>query len=123
MRILLAEDADDYAQIITAVLRKQGYEVEHVADGLKAYSKINEETAPDLLITDVMMPGMTGFELIGKLKDENKLPPTIVLTGKNSEEDIIRGLGYGVIDYIPKPFSPTIFLARIKVALSKAKAA
>jgi DNA-binding response OmpR family regulator len=123
MRILLAEDADDYAQIITAVLRKQGYEVEHVADGLKANSKINEETAPDLLITDVMMPGMTGFELIGKLKDENKLPPTIVLTGKNSEEDIIRGLGYGVIDYIPKPFSPTIFLARIKVALSKAKAA
>lgn len=117
MRILLAEDGKDQARIVCAVLNKNGFEVVWVESGTDAYSYISTNEMPDLLITDVMMPGMSGFELIARLKSENKMPPTIVLTSKQREEDVLRGLEYGVLDYITKPFSPSVIVAKVKNAL------
>lgn len=122
-RIVLAEDGADHARILIAILKKNGFEVEWFQTGTEAFEYLMKSPAPDLLITDVMMPGMSGFELLGRLKEQNKLPPTIVLTSKQREEDVLQGLGYGVIDYITKPFSPSVVLMKIKNALVRKTAA
>lgn len=119
MKILLAEDGHDHARILMAVLVKQGFEVTWKETGSDAYDYLSSNPAPDLLITDIMMPGMSGFELIARLREDNKMPPTIVLTGKQREEDILRGLEYGVLDYITKPFSPSVLLAKVKNAIGR----
>jgi DNA-binding response OmpR family regulator len=121
MKIVLAEDGHDHARILMAVLKRTGYEVLWFETGTDAYAYLSNPANPpiDLLITDVMMPGMSGFELLGKLKAEGKMPPTIVLTSKQREEDVLRGLELGVIDYVTKPFSPTVVSAKVKNALTR----
>lgn len=116
--ILLAEDSHDQARILVSVLQRTGFEIKRVENGVDAYEQI-QLRKPDLLITDVTMPRMTGFELLNRLNQESILPPTIVLTGKQREEDVLKGLGYGAIDYITKPFNPTVLLARVRAALQK----
>lgn len=118
-RILIAEDGDDYARILSAVLARAGYDVTRVTNGVAAYETIVAGPIPDLLITDVMMPGMSGFELLARLKQENRLVPAIVLTSKQTEEDVLRGFEYGALDYISKPFSPAVVLARVGIALAR----
>lgn len=123
IRIVLAEDGTDHARILMAILKKNGFDVTWFQTGTEAFDYLMKNSEPDLLITDVMMPGMSGFELLGRLKENNKLPPTIVLTSKQREEDILQGLGYGVIDYITKPFSPGVVLMKIKNTLVRKTAA
>lgn len=118
-KVILAEDGQDHARILTAVLKKSGYEVLWFQNGTDTLDHLLKNEAPDLLITDVMMPGMSGFELLARLKEESKLPPTIVLTAKQLEEDILRGLEAGALDYITKPFSPTVVLAKVKNVLAR----
>lgn len=120
MKIVLAEDGADHARIISAVLKKQGYEIIWFTSGTDAYDYLSKNPLPDLLITDVMMPGMSGFELLAKLKDDGRMPRCFVLTSKQREEDVLRGLEFGVVDYITKPFSPSVVLAKVKNALTKA---
>lgn len=120
-KIVLAEDGPDHARILIAVLEKNGYEVLWFKNGTDAFDHLSKNPLPDLLITDVMMPGMSGFELLGRLKEINLMPPTIVLTGKQREEDILRGLEYGILDYITKPFSPTVILAKVKNSVGRVK--
>jgi DNA-binding response OmpR family regulator len=117
--IFLAEDGEIYARILSAVLIKAGYKFSWVDDGAKAYEIIKSGCKPSLLITDVMMPGMSGFELLTRLKSENILPPTIVLTGLQKEEEVLRGLQCGADDYVKKPFSPSVLLARIQIVLGR----
>ncbi len=119
MKILLVEDGHDHARILLAVLSKNGFDVTWLQTGTDGYEYLVREPAPDLLITDIMMPGMSGFELIARLKSEGRMPPTIVLTGKQREEDILRGLEYGVLDYIVKPFSPSVLLAKVRNAIGR----
>lgn len=119
MKIVLAEDGHDHARILMAVLAKQGFEVLWLETGTAAYEYICANPDFDLLITDIMMPGMSGFELIARLREDGKMPPTIVLTGKQREEDILRGLEYGVLDYITKPFSPSVLLAKVKNVIGR----
>ena len=119
MKILLAEDGHDHARILLAVLTKNGFDVTWLETGTDAYEYLVKNPAPDLLLTDIMMPGMSGFELIARLKSEGRMPPTIVLTGAQREEDILRGLEYGVLDYIIKPFSPSVLLAKVRNATRK----
>ncbi|MBX2993995.1 MAG: response regulator transcription factor [Bdellovibrionaceae bacterium] len=118
-RILLAEDTETVVKILKVLLEKNGYDVVHVPNGLDAYALISKGEHFDLLLTDVLMPGMSGFELIEKLHSEQKLPPSIILTAKQRDEDVLRGLNCGALDYITKPFSPNVFLARVKTALSR----
>lgn len=116
--ILIVEDGEDQARILKACLSKAGFKITRVENGLDAFEMISQKKLlPDLLLTDIMMPGISGFELLSKLKDAGILPPTIVLTGKKSEEDIVRGLELGALDYISKPFSPTVVVAKIRKAL------
>lgn len=118
--ILLAEDGEVHARILQATLTRAGYKLSWVSDGVKAYEAIKSgEIKCDLLITDVMMPGMSGFELLTRLKNENILPPTIVLTGVQNEEEVLRGLQCGALDYIKKPFSPSVVLARVQLVLNQ----
>ena len=117
MRVILAEDGDDHARIIKTILQRNQIEVIHFKEGRSAYEYIKSNRDVKLLITDIMMPGMSGFELINLLKSESILPPTIVLISRQRDEDILEGLKLGVIDYITKPFSPSIVLAKIKNAL------
>ena len=114
MKIVLVEDGVDHARILNAILKKEGYDVVWFATGIDAYKYLSENAMPDLLITDVMMPGMSGFELLERLKDDNKIPPCFVLTSKQREEDILRGLQFGVLDYITKPFSPSVLIAKVR---------
>lgn len=117
--ILLAEDGEVHARILQATLARAGYKLSWVSDGVKAYEAIRSGEKYDLLITDVMMPGMSGFELLTRLKNENILPPTIVLTGVQNEEEVLRGLQCGALDYIKKPFSPSVVLARVQLVLNQ----
>jgi two-component system alkaline phosphatase synthesis response regulator PhoP len=117
--ILFAEDGVIYARILWAVLTKAGYKFSWIDDGAAAYEIIKGGFRPSLLITDVMMPGMSGFELVTRLKSENILPPTIVLTGLQKEEEVLRGLQCGADDYVKKPFSPSVLLARVQIVLSR----
>lgn len=119
MHILIAEDGADNARILTAVLKKSGFEVTWVQNGTEAYEHLKQNAAPDLFITDVMMPGMSGFELLTRLKDEGLMPPTIVLTSRQREEDVLRGLKLGILDYVTKPFSPTVVAAKVTNALAR----
>ncbi len=119
IRILIAEDADDYARILVATLKRAGYEVERANNGDEAYQRLISPPIPDLLITDVVMPGKSGFELLEILKRENRKIPVIVLTSKQDEEDVLRGFDYGALDYIAKPFSPSVLAVRVKMALSR----
>ncbi|AZZ36851.1 response regulator [Bdellovibrio sp. qaytius] len=117
--ILLAEDGEVHARILQATLGRAGYKLHWVTDGVKAYEAIKSGVKYDLLITDVMMPGMSGFELLTRLKNENILPPTIVLTGVQNDEDVLRGIESGALYYIKKPFSPSVVLAHVKLVFNQ----
>jgi two-component system copper resistance phosphate regulon response regulator CusR len=119
MKIVIAEDGPEHARILLAVLKRTGYELVFVEDGTAAYEYLAKNEMPDLLITDILMPGMSGFELMARLKAEGKLPPTLILTSKQREEDVLRGLELGALDYVTKPFSPSVILAKVKGALAR----
>lgn len=118
MNIIVAEDSEETSTLIRFALEKAGYSVRVAPDGMEALRMI-EESTPDLLITDIMMPGLNGFELMSELTRKNLLIKTIVLAVQKSDEDIIRGLGHGAVDFVQKPFSPKEMLARVKLALSR----
>jgi diguanylate cyclase (GGDEF)-like protein len=119
-RVLLAEDDKLIATIVIHRLERDGFQVIHYENGADAYEAV-QDTVVDLAILDVKMPGMDGFELLGRLR---KMPsfnrtPIVMLTSMGSERDIVRGLDLGADDYILKPFSPTELLARIHRLLRK----
>ncbi len=118
MNILLAEDSEETATLIKFALEKSGFTVRVAPDGIEALRMI-EELLPDLLITDIMMPGMNGFELMGELTKRKIQIKTIVLAVQKSDEDIVRGLGHGAVDFVQKPFSPKEMIARVKSALAR----
>ena len=96
----------------------ENYELAEASSGEEALV-VAEQFLPAIILLDIMMPGMSGFELIARLKAEGCMPPTIVLTGKQREEDILRGLEFGVLDYIVKPFSPSVLLAKVRNAIAR----
>jgi signal transduction histidine kinase len=121
-RILVAEDNADMSQYITRLLRKH-YRVTAVADGLAALEAIRTET-PDLVLSDVMMPRMDGFELLRELRarPETSTIPVILLSARAGEEARIEGMSRQADDYLVKPFSSRELLARVSAHLGLAKA-
>jgi two-component system alkaline phosphatase synthesis response regulator PhoP len=116
--ILVAEDQEHIRSLITYKLRNSGYTVVTAVDGLEAIKKA-EETNPDLILLDVMMPLLTGFEVLARLKQHEKLKtvPVLMVTAQSQEDEVIKGLELGADDYITKPFSPNELVARVKTVL------
>ncbi|HJP99504.1 MAG TPA: response regulator, partial [Rhodanobacteraceae bacterium] len=113
-RVLLADDNLDMREYITRLLRGKGYVVEAVSDGAAALATIAVQR-PDLVLSDVMMPRMDGFELLAALRDDPKLRdlPVIMLSARAGEEARVEGLAHGADDYLSKPFSARELLARV----------
>ena len=115
MRILLVEDNQDMQDFIIDILNKQ-YMVDVTNNGVEAWQLLQDEPFPDLIISDIMMPHMDGFELIGRIRKEQKLDliPLVMLTAKSLEKDKLNALNLGIDDYITKPFSVKELEVRIR---------
>lgn len=115
--ILVAEDDEHIAHLLEFILEREGYLVHLVRDGMAAKQAIEQaQIPPALLLLDVMMPYVDGFELIRNARDLSiwKDVPIIMLTAKSQEHDIVRALDAGATDYIVKPFQPNELLARLR---------
>lgn len=116
-KILLAEDNDNLRELCADFLIANGYEVTACEDGLMAWEAV-QENRYDLILLDVMMPEMDGFELCKKIREIESVP-IIFLTAKVAEEDQLHGFNIGADDYIIKPFSLPVLLAKVKVILER----
>ena len=118
--ILLAEDQADIRDLIALNLRHAGYDVTPVADGRAALDSQTERSS-DLLILDLMMPGLDGLEVCKALRAKGRATPILMLTAKSTELDRVLGLELGADDYLTKPFSMAELLARVKALLRRAE--
>ena len=123
-RILLVEDEEPLTLLIRYNLEAEGFEVDAVARGDEAELRLREE-APDLVLLDWMLPGLSGIELCRRIRArrETERLPIIMLTARGEEGDRVRGLATGADDYIVKPFSVPELLARVRALLRRAKPA
>ncbi|MEJ7872560.1 MAG: response regulator [Rubrobacteraceae bacterium] len=119
--ILVADDDRVVRRIIVTKLYGLGFEVEEAEDGQEALDLLEEGEIPDLLITDSNMPRMSGLQLVRAVRESGDvalaLLPIIMLTARQSEQDIIEGLKTGLDDYVIKPFSPDELAARVRTVL------
>ena len=115
--VLVVEDDRNIADLLRLYLEKEGYEVRLAYDGLKALEKFRE-TKPDLVLLDVMLPGMDGWGVCRSIRQDSKTP-IIMLTAKSETEDKVSGLRQGADDYITKPFEMREVLARIEAVLRR----
>lgn len=120
MSIIIVDDEKEIADLVDVVLKNEGYETIKFYDSIDAYKEIQNNKNIDLAIFDVMMPGIDGFELCTKIR-ENHTYPIIMLTARVEDVDKITGLSIGADDYVTKPFNPLELLARIKAQLRRYK--
>jgi two-component system response regulator MtrA len=114
-RILVVDDDVALAEMIGIVLRGEGYIPIQAFDGAEALAKL-EEAKPDLILLDVMLPGLDGIEVCSKIRETSGVP-IIMLTAKGDTTDVVRGLESGADDYVVKPFNPKELVARIRTRL------
>ena len=119
-KILVIDDEPAILNLVTAYLKAEGYEYSTAADGLSGLNAAHT-FKPDLIVLDVMLPGMDGIELLARLRRESDVY-VIMLTARSEETDKIVGLSVGADDYLTKPFSPRELVARIKAALRRIQA-
>jgi DNA-binding response OmpR family regulator len=124
-KILMADDDRIVRRIVVAKLSGLGYDMTQAEDGQEALGLLENGFVPDLVITDSLMPRMTGLELARSIRkspnaDVAKLP-IIMLTSRQGEHDVIEGLQSGLDDYVTKPFSPDELAARVRTALWRAR--
>ncbi|MDQ0157310.1 response regulator transcription factor [Robertmurraya andreesenii] len=115
-RILVIEDEVRISRVISLELMHEGYEVETIENGKDGLSRAKEEKW-DLILLDVMLPGMSGFEVLRRLRMEDENTPVILLTARDSVFDKVNGLDHGANDYITKPFEMEELLARMRSAI------
>jgi two-component system sensor histidine kinase/response regulator len=117
-RVLVVEDDRLNARVLVGILKPEGYEVVNVGSGEEALERY-PEFKPDLVLLDVMMPGINGYETCRRLRQTygETCAPVIFITAKNESEDVVEGLSAGGVDYLPKPFRPKEATARIRVHL------
>ena len=118
MKILLAEDEVDLNNVVTRYLKKNGYSVNSVLDGEEALDYL-EYSEYDLVILDIMMPKVDGFEVIKKLRDKGNHTSILMLTARDNADDKVKGLDLGADDYIVKPFDFNELLARIRAVVRR----
>lgn len=119
-RILVVEDEEDIQELVRYNLTKDGYVVETVESGEAALQAVNN-TLPHLIVLDLMLPRMSGLEVCKTLKNNPKTMhvPIIMMTARSEESDIVVGLELGADDYITKPFSPKVLVARVRACLRR----
>ena len=115
MKILIVEDEKAIAEVEKAYMLREGYEADIASDGIEALRMFNEG-AYDLVILDLMLPGMRGESVCREIRRSSSVP-IIMVTAKSGEDDVIAGLDAGADDYIIKPFSPRVLMARIRANL------
>jgi len=118
MRILLVEDDKKVASFVERGLREDGYSVDVAHDGIDGSLKAHVHDY-DLLILDVMLPGRTGYDILRELRREQSSVPVLLLTARDATEDIVRGLDAGADDYLAKPFSFDVLLARVRALVRR----
>ena len=117
MKILIVEDERLLAAALKKIMEEQKYQVDMVHDGMDGFDyAINEQY--DVIVLDIMLPGLSGFEIVKKLRAEKNTTPVLLLTAKDEVTDKVQGLDCGADDYMTKPFVPEELLARIR-ALSR----
>ena len=119
-KILIAEDERDIRDLITFTLRFAGHEVVATANGEEAYEKA-QEVLPDLIMMDVRMPRMTGYEACKLMKQHEELKPipVVFLSAKGQESEVQAGLEAGAVEYILKPFAPDQLTSRVNALIEK----
>jgi two-component system response regulator RegX3 len=110
--ILIIEDEKELADIVAVYLGKEGFAVRSVETAESGFALL-ETWKPELIILDINLPGMDGFEFLGKLRRENAIPVMIV-SARDDDEDLIAGLGGGADEFVTKPFSPKVLAARVR---------
>ncbi len=119
-KILVVDDEEDILELLSFNLSREGYQVFTAATGEEALN-LSRSTNPDLIVLDLMLPGMDGLEVAKILKTDPGLRhiPIVMLTAKGEEADIVTGLELGADDYVTKPFSPRVLLARARAVLRR----
>jgi len=119
--ILVVDDEEDILNLIQFNLRKEGYTVSCAVSGEEALQKMLESNSPDLVLLDLMLPGIDGLEVFRRMKDSDTVKdvPIIMITAKGEESDIVIGLEMGADDYVTKPFSMKVLLARVRAVLRR----
>ena len=118
-KILLVEDEKTLVQIVSETLRSKGYTVETAyngAEGLRRFFEVH----PDILIADVMMPRLDGFEMVRRIRKTDDRTPVLFLTAKSTPDDVVTGFELGANDYLKKPFAIQELIVRIKALMGKA---
>jgi len=118
MRILVVEDDKKVASFLEKALREEGYSVDVAHDGMEGSMKAHVYDY-DLLLLDVMLPGKTGYEIVHLLRKEQKAVPVLMLTARDATDDVVRGLDAGADDYLTKPFSLDVLLARVRALVRR----
>jgi DNA-binding response OmpR family regulator len=117
-RILIAEDDDNIRNLLTSYLKISGYETVSVADGSAALAHVASDDPYDLVVLDLMLPGVGGLEVCREIRKTGDVP-VLMLTALGEEDDRVRGFELGADDYVVKPFSPRELVARVKAILRR----
>lgn len=117
VRILVVDDDDNVRHLVSAYLEREGYEVTEAADGHAAVREV-ERSCPDLIVLDLMLPGIGGLQVARKLTATRDVP-ILMLTARGEEDDVLRGFEAGADDYLVKPFSPKVLIARVRAILRR----
>ena len=116
-KVLVVDDDEKTVELVKLYLNRDGYRVITSYDGLEAL-RLARENRPDLIVLDLMLPGMDGLEICRTLREESDVP-IIMLTARTTDQDKLTGLGLGADDYITKPFSPRELAARVRAVLRR----
>ncbi len=120
MSVVVVEDEEDILELISYNLRREGYDVEGAASGEEGLALVERER-PNIVLLDLMLPGVSGLDVCKRLKADPNLQsiPVLMVSAKGDESDIIAGLEMGADDYVTKPFSPKILIARVRAVLRR----
>jgi len=117
--VLVVEDEPEIAEAVVARLRTEGFDARSVGDG-EAAVEVYRQLQPDLVVLDLMLPGIDGLEVCRRIQAERRVP-VVMLTARDDETDLVVGLSVGADDYLTKPFSPRELVARIRAVLRRAE--
>ncbi len=118
-RVLIVEDEEHLAAGLKFNLDAEGYDVQVEDNGRAALDRLSDADAFDLVLLDIMLPGLDGFDVVRRLRDAGNFVPVMILTARGQTDDVLQGFEVGADDYLPKPFDLTVLLARIQGLLRR----